>query len=41
MDYLNGPIKSCTETDNLKPLAERGCNRDATPLNEVILPPGY
>lgn len=41
MDYLNGPIKACTETENLKPLAERGCNSNRTPLNEVILPPGY
>lgn len=41
MDYLNGPVKACTETENLKPLAERGCNSNRTPLNELILPPGY
>ncbi|MBS2013395.1 MAG: hypothetical protein JST00_10935 [Deltaproteobacteria bacterium] len=41
LDYLNGPIQACTETENLKPLEERGCTMRRTPLNEVILPPGY
>lgn len=41
MDYLNGPVTACTETENAKPLAERGCTSERTPLREIILPPGY
>ncbi len=41
MDYLDGPLKSCTETENAKPLAERGCNSSTAGLRAVYLPPGY
>ena len=41
MDYLNGPVKQCTETENLVPLAERGCDYDSTPLQSLIMPSGY
>jgi len=41
MDYLNGPLKSCTETEAAKPLAERGCNSSTAGLRAVWLPPGY
>jgi len=41
MDYLNGPLKSCTETEGAKPLSERGCNSSTPGLRAVWLPPGY
>ncbi len=41
MDYLNGPLKACEETENSKPLAERGCDGSTAGLRAVVLPPGY
>lgn len=41
MDYLNGPLKQCDETENEKPLAERGCDFTTQGLRAVWLPPGY
>ncbi len=41
MDYLNGPLKQCDETENAKPLAERGCDSSTAGLRAVYLPPGY
>lgn len=41
MDYLNGPLKQCDETENAKPLAERGCDSTTAGLRAVWLPPGY
>lgn len=40
-DYIDGPLKSCTETENEKPLAERGCTSSTPGLRAVYLPPGY
>ena len=41
VDYLNGPVKRCTESEALVPLAQRGCDRDTVPFTSVILPRGY
>lgn len=38
MDYLNGPLAWCPSEDN--PTAEN-CTGTTTPLNDVMLPPGY
>ena len=38
MDYLDGPIKWCPSND--KPTNEN-CTGASTPLNSVMLPPGY
>ncbi len=41
MDYLNGPIAWCTETEGLLPTEKRGCNTHVTPWKSVVLPPGF
>ena len=38
MDYLNGPIKFCPSVDNK---TDDNCTGETTPLNSVMLPPGY
>jgi hypothetical protein len=41
LNYLDGPVKECTEHEGLKPVAERGCTRDTVPLDDFVLPPGF
>jgi hypothetical protein len=41
MDQRNGPLQSCDETEDAKPLAERGCTRTAAGLRAVVMPPWY
>jgi len=38
MDYLDGPIKFCPSVENK---TEENCTGESTPLNSVMLPPGY
>jgi hypothetical protein len=40
LDYLNGPIKRCA-TDELGETDTSDCPYDQTPLQNVVLPPGY
>ncbi len=40
MDYLNGPLKRCT-TDAHGETDTTNCPYDVTPLQNVVLPPGY
>ncbi len=38
MDYLNGPITWCPDSDDKSPTA---CKGSTAPFNAVVLPPGY
>jgi len=38
MDYLNGPIKWCPDNDDA---SNESCTGTSSPLNSVMLPPGY
>lgn len=40
MDYLNGPVKRCT-TNDAGDTDKTNCPYDHTPLQNVVLPPGY
>ena len=39
LDYLNGPIARCVETDGVTDTSN--CPTQTTPLQNMVLPPGY
>jgi hypothetical protein len=41
MDYLNGPITWCSESEDTGTPEERGCNWTSTPARNFVLPPGF
>lgn len=41
MDYLNGPIKWCSKSDDVANDEGRGCDSTSKPLDNMVVPPGF
>jgi hypothetical protein len=41
MDYLNGPITWCRDSEDTGTPEERGCSWSSTPARAFVLPPGF